>query len=476
MNDVCSTVALVGACFEIITEAVLIARPEWRERDIVDGLRVTALYTELGEKAVCLLSYDICEISPGQADQLKQGVSAELGIEPDQVHVFCTHTHSSSCENDHDIGYLKAKSIKAAAEARTSAKEVREVHFLRVDTGSKYNINRRTEDGPLGTWCLMQSEGCVDDGEAVDGTEWVRNRMKGFGAAPEEVATIRGPFPATRKNDPLLDLVLFPKAGGGYAGGLVRFTAHAVICSAGYWRPNIGRDYPGALCDQLSEHFECPILFLQGPCGDHRPRHRNVGIEERDRIAGGLAKELITRLDALEKFPFDALTNAAVSVPCPLVPGFPSSLQHANEKLADVHKRLEALPHAHKWLKKRKDLAEEAVFYNNALSVLAGRAYLGPDDVAKRQAGIRVSHVGFGNLHLLNFEGELFSTVPAGLENAAGGPTVVTSFADGVTGYLMPPEDFRQGGYEWTWALFEPEAIAGLRNAALELCEKTEFR
>jgi len=462
--------ALVGACIEIITEALIIARPEWRERDVVDDLRVTALYAELGGESVCLLSYDICELSRGQAARLKHAVSQELDTTPpDRVHVFCSHTHSSSCENDHDMAFLESKSSQAARKARDAAERVQTVEFLRVDTGCKYAINRRTLDGPLGTWCLMQSQGCVDNGEFVDGTAWVRDRMGGYGATPDELAGISGPLPATRKNDPYLDLVLFPKADGGYAAGLVRFTAHAVICSAGYWRPNLGRDYPGQLCDRLGQEFGCPILFLQGPCGDHRPRHRAVGIEERDRIANGLAKELIDRRGALQAFPFDRLLNAAASVPCPLAEDFPLTPADAQEKIDQARERLSALPHGARYLKTRKELAERIAFLNHARLALSGRAYLAPDEIAQREARLDVSCVGFGNVHILSFPGELFSTVSMGLENDAAGPTVVASFADGVTGYLMPPEDRAEGGYERTWALFAPEAVAGLRGAAKEM-------
>ena len=77
-------------------------------------------------------------------------------------------------------------------------------------------------------------------------------------------------------------------------------------------------------------------------------------------------------------------------------------------------------------------------------------------------------------MHLLNFPGELFSTVTRGLERETGEPTVVVSFADGVTGYLLPQEDLVQGGYESTWAPFTPESIWGLRTAAVELVQHAD--
>ncbi len=462
--------ARVGAGSEIITEAVLLARPERKDWEVIDDLRVTALYTELEGESVCLLSYDICEITRAEAPRLQWAVAGELGMPADRVHVFCTHTHSSSCGREHDIGFLEARSVDAARQARASARHVREVQFLRVDTGREFNINRRTQGGELGAWCLMQSRGCTDDGEVVDGTQWVRDKMVSYGATSTEAAAIHGPFPAIRPNDPLLDLVLFPDAKGGYVAGLVRFTAHAVVCSAGYWRPNLGRDYPGELCDRLSRQLACPILFLQGPCGDHRPRHRDVGIEERDRIAGGLAKVLLSRLDQARPFPFDRLDNRVRSVPCVVREDLPSTVEQARARADQVRQRLDGLGPGPELLVQRKALAEQASFYDNAVSVLEGFPYLLPGEAETKEAHLVVSRVSFGNVHLLNFPGELFSTAARGLEDAAGGPTLVVSFADGVTGYLMPERDFREGGYEWTYAPFTPASVSGLRSAGVALC------
>lgn len=87
----------------------------------------------------------------------------------------------------------------------------------------------------------------------------------------------------------------------------------------------------------------------------------------------------------------------------------------------------------------------------------------------KKSADFEISHIEFGDVHVLNFPGELFSTVCSGLETAGGEPVVVTSFADGVSGYLLPAGDFKEGGYEWTWALFTPESMANMRRAALKI-------
>ena len=459
----------VGAHSEIITEAVRLGQPERAQWDVTDDLRVTALYAELQGTSVCLLSYDLCEITRDEVLLLKRAVARELKIEQDCVHIFCTHNHSSSDVGGHDMDFLEVRSRQAAATARRSAVEAPEIDFLRVDTSTEYNINRRTRHGALGTWCLMQSRGCKDDGDRVEGTEWVRQKMAGYGATPKEIAEISGPFIADRKNDPLLDLVLFRKAEDGYAGGLVRFTAHPVVCSAGYWRRNIGRDYPGVLCDCLSLEFGCPILFLQGPCGDHRPRHRDVGLDERDRIAKGLAHALTTQFDKAAKFRFDSLKNVVKSVSCTVREDFPASVQEAQKEITHLRQRLASLKRGPDSLRERKDLTERIAFYGNAIGVLEGVSYLLPGEAARKSADFEISSVRFGEVLLLNFPGELFSSICSGFHTAADAPIVVTSFADGVSGYLMPAGDFKQGGYERTWALFAPESMAAMRRTALRI-------
>ena len=80
----------VGASSVIITEAVHLGQPERAKWDLVDDLRVTAFYAELQGTAVCLLSYDLCEITRDEVYHLKHSVARKLKIEPDCIHIFCT--------------------------------------------------------------------------------------------------------------------------------------------------------------------------------------------------------------------------------------------------------------------------------------------------------------------------------------------------------------------------------------------------
>lgn len=460
-----------GAATRGITDALYAMRPEWRqERELVEDLLVIALYLEAGGEAVCLLTYDVCELRRKEVPPLKAAVGARLGISPGRVHAYCTHTHASSIDDsEHDMDILCGRSADAAGEAKEAASPVAEIEFLRVDAGNAFNINRRTASSPFGAWCLMQSRGCEDNGTAVDGTQWARSRLLQWGAREQDASSLEGPFLATRGNDPFLDLILFPSSGGGHAAGLVRFNAHAVVCSAGFWKPNLSRDYPGALCERLAGEFGCPFLFIQGPCGDHRPRHRANGLEERDRIANGLADAALAHLGEIRRFPFTRLSHAHEIVNVPLNARLPHAAEDARRLANEALARRDGLPPGPDTLIERKRLSEEMAFHANAETVLRGESYLTVEEGEQRAAPFTVSRVSFGEVHLLNYPGELFSTVVAGLAHPSGDPLVLGSFADGVTGYLMPPGTQEEGGYESTWALFDPAAVANLREVGRAL-------
>jgi hypothetical protein len=196
---------------------------------------------------------------------------------------------------------------------------------------------------------------------------------------------------------------------------------------------------------------------------------RDVGPQERDRIAQGLANALITRFGTAQKFPFDRLSHTVRSVSCAVREDFPASTQEAQKEITHLRQRLASLKRGPDSLRERKDLTERIAFYRNAIDVLDGLSYLLPGEAARKSADFEISSVRFGEVLLLNFPGELFSSVCSGFHIAADGPVIVTSFADGVSGYLMPAGDFKQGGYEWTWALFAPESMTAMRRTALRI-------
>lgn len=462
--------ARAGAGAAEILSAIQISEPEKYTR--LDTPEIKAFFLQHGKTALCLLSADLCVLNRVQAAAVRQAAAEALGLPLEAAHVAVTHTHApgagAGCPIQLDR--LAAAAAAAARQARQQARPAAKVGYLGVDTGGRFNINRRTRTGNLGVWCLMQSAGCQDNGRAVDGTQWVRDKMRQAGANAEELDLIEGPFVADRPADTRLDLLLLEDAAGQPIAGLARFAAHPVICSNGYWRPNVSRDYPGALCDALSASLSCPILFTQGPTADQRPRHRDVGPEECARIGRGLADALLDNLSHLRRWPFDRLHCARQEITAAVRAEVPATAAEAESQWQESLRQLAAAGHNSVIaLLERKRLVEREKFYQKLVRLPFFLDYLTPEERQSRQARLPVSLVQIGPVRLLQFPGELAATAAQDLAAPDGAPVIVTSYTDGVAGYLLPPADFAEGGYETTSALLAPETALQLRAAGLHL-------
>lgn len=462
--------AMAGAGAAEILTAIQINDPDKYTR--LDTPEIKAFFLQHGQTTVCLLSADLCVINRADALAIRQAVADCLDMPLAAAHICVTHTHApgAGATQACQIDRLAAAAIAAARQARQNARPAAQVGYLGVDTRGQFNINRRTRTGNLGVWCLMQSAGCKDDGHAVDGTQWVRDQMRAAGASDTELDLIEGPFFADRPADTRLDLLLLRDAAGKNIAGLARFAAHAVICSNGYWKPNISRDYPGVLCDTLAAALDCPILFAQGPTADQRPRHRDVGPEECARIGRGLADALLRNLPELRLMPFDRLHCVQREITAAVRAEVPQTAADAEPLLRQCAHKLEKVGHNSLLaLLERKRLKEEEKFFQKLSQLPFFLNYLTPEERRTRQAKLPVSLLQIGPARILQFPGELAAAATLNIAAADGAPLIITSYTDGVAGYLLPPADFAEGGYETTSALLTPETALQLRAAGLQL-------
>jgi hypothetical protein len=451
---------VVGIGCESILDAIRPSLPKDKAFEITDIPKVSVLYVECRETRIGIVSFDLLKMPLDLIEGLKRSVAAALDLDAQNIRVCWTHTHSVRIRDGTDHAILVERSVTAARAARAGALAVDRVGFLRTDTGNAFNINRRSQNSPFGVWSLMQSKGCVDNGNFVDGTEWAREKIRAYGGNETDTAALTGPVPATRKNDPHLDLILFEKAGGGHAAGLVRYTGHPVTCSDSFWKPNVGRDYPGVLCDRLTKQFACPFIFLQGPTGDHRMRHTQVGIGERNRLAEGLSQLVIQHSQALRMFPFDRLESWSVNVPCAVRDEILSTSQAMKDRAREIRATIATLPHGAGTLLERKTLNEQAIFYDIKSSI--------PDDLPSRTRLLPLSCLSFGPIRMMMFPGETASVITAGMDALRDGLTVVTAYTDYNCGYLVTAREISEGGYEAVLMEYHPEHIEHLRTIAEE--------
>ncbi|MCA1597080.1 MAG: hypothetical protein LC772_11755, partial [Chloroflexi bacterium] len=202
-----------------------------------DPIRSSALYLAEGGRQAVILSVDIIGFHPEDDRRLRLELAARLGMDPDAVMTVCTHTHAGPATmnlratGDIEPAWLETvivRSIEAAVRARDEAVPVVASH------GAGYsfaNINRRLPTG---------------NGVAL------------------------APFPGGPCDS--LCRVLLLESDEIPVAVLVQYEMHPVMLGNGNLQ--VSADWVGHLRDKMESALDCPVIFLQGCCGDVNPRLR----------------------------------------------------------------------------------------------------------------------------------------------------------------------------------------------------------
>src|SRR5205085_8302673 len=70
--------------------------------------------------------------------------------------------------------------------------------------------------------------------------------------------------------DPTFSVLLFRSTSGKYLGVMVNYATHPVTLRADNYQ--VSADFPGVLYHRLGAEMDCPVVYLQGCCGDVIPK------------------------------------------------------------------------------------------------------------------------------------------------------------------------------------------------------------
>ncbi len=179
---------------------------------------------------------------------------------------------------------------------------------------------------------------------------------------------------------------------------------------------------------------------------------------------------MLDNLPRLRRYPFDRLHCTQQEITAAVRAEVPATAAEAEPLWQESSRKLAAAGHnSIIALLERKRLLEREKFYQKLARLPFFLDYLAPEERQSRKAGLPVSLVQIGPVRLLQFPGELAATAVQNMAAPDGAPVIVTTYTDGVAGYLLPPGDFAEGGYETTSALLAPETALQLRAAGLHL-------
>ncbi|MEX1137014.1 MAG: neutral/alkaline non-lysosomal ceramidase N-terminal domain-containing protein [Balneolales bacterium] len=263
--------------------------------EVHDPIFVRALVLGDGESKVVIVSWDLVDAGESATEEVRNGISSELGIPANQILVNATHNHSAPWspvynedyrgkeqdtwwairhmppQNDQPeyrkwMNHLIDQTVEAARQAESSSQSAT-LWIGRADV-SEYLLNRRPTHPE---WGIEESN--APEGFNYFHEEWDPNVLLGGAKF--------GPM------DRAMTLLSFRDKAGVNIASVFHLSAHAV--SIYPFMEGISSDWPGVAAKRISESLGGEAIFLQGAAGDITPWKR--GREAVEEMGAGLAEK-----------------------------------------------------------------------------------------------------------------------------------------------------------------------------------------
>lgn len=381
-------------------------RPEG-SKGVHDDLNARALVLDTGDTLLALCSVEILWIWSSIIAKIRQAVAARCPIRPENVFIFCTHTHAGP--GPHVAGDWDTPLADLIADAVVAAYEACQPARLGSGFGQLigYNINRR----------------------------WLN-----------------------RPADPSVGVMRVDTAAGKPLAVLGNYACHAVVMGYdNYW---ISGDWPGYASRQLEAELAAQggegavALFSQGGAGDVNPLTETV----RQRLAAAHPVGTIGRLTSFYGR-FDVGLPDSWNIEDRAGGTFfeCETIGRAySAEVMRVWRMIDTTPEVPVWT--------ERVTVNGAVGPdeppgegLPPEYYEILPEIEKGKIPMEIMLAGIGSAVLVSQPGEVFSETAVELRKVAqqmgyAFPWLV-SYANGAYAYLPPENAFNEGGYEVSWAL-----------------------
>jgi neutral ceramidase len=378
---------------------------------------------------------DLVGVGSQVVSRVRQLAADELALQPANVLVAATHTHSCP---------LEVNPAEPTPFAETLARGVlRSIHeavaalqpvSLRVGTVTVDTIsqNRRDPAGPI-----------------------------------ETVATV---------------LAATPEGGGRPTVTLVNYACHSTVLE--YDNMEYSPDFPGAMARFLEREIGGTAIYLQGAAGDINPvwmRHDFAEVERVGGILGAAATRVVHELEPLgqgqwcinlswsediEKPAPGTLLTATPLAATQVILELPRRPKRTPADLQAEMDQLEAQRSAAPDLASRHELTARINQLDTEWAV-ASRLGQGPLRSATEAVEIQAMRLS-DDCALVSLPGEFFVETGSAIRAASGIPNLlIAGYANAMLGYVPPESAFAFAGYEVGRADFEPKAEREISEAAV---------
>lgn len=421
-------------------------------------LRVRVAIFSDDSGALVIASLDLGTLAPWWASRFSGAVASVLSVEPHQVLISCTHTHSSplggvvfgSSPDDFYLEIVEEALLTACRAARHNAQPATLSFGESQTTGIAFNRRPVLEGEEVAT----QTNVCEPD---------VVGAFVRFESEPDQT----------------LQVLVARRGDGSVLGGFVSFACHPHIMGV---EPVHSADFAGAVADGFSELVGGTFLFLQGASGDvgwqdltrpvdwwpsrwgARPETTSVapGIEEQapwnpiarvNRLSGELIHFAQLALERAAPLTSTQIASSSVILDIPHRTAGPEQVRQAYAFLADPAADVDEfnlLATGHRYTFGNNDVLQQA-FARETISVAALHTLGGP---SARIASVEVRAHRIGDVGIAAFPAEMFNRFAVAVKDSSPfSHTVVCGLANGNFGYVPTRSAFSRGGYETRLAM-----------------------
>ena len=397
---------------------------ERRAEVIHDPLHVRSFVLESDTTGVAVVVCDLIGVSRTHLDQSKEKIKDAIGLEPSQVLICCTHTHTGAQTGKDAYTEFVVERISDSVRLAWEGRQPAEVGWGR-GTEERVVFNRRYR---------------MKDGSARTNP----------GVGNPEVAEPLGPI------DPEVGVLCLRQPNGGTIGLLGNYTLHYV--GGGDHQQAISADYFGLFGEFIQRmRGESFVAALSnGACGDINnidvlggARPKNDRYQHTERVAALIAAHA-----------FWAWNEMTFSGDVPLGAEMEEVMLKRREPLSDEE------------MARIRELEQQKKNLTMAERLLVWRASQQTTDLPE-QVPTWVQALRIGDLALVGVPGELF--VGLGLEIKQRSPfsqTMVLELANDSLGYIPTRQAFEEGGYEATSCRFRPGVGEQIVDKAVALLSR----
>jgi hypothetical protein len=405
---------------------------------IHDRLWSSAFYLSDGNEQVLFIANDIIFISKEIAKSIRNEISKQTGMKPENIMITATHTHSGPSTVDYAsvqadpivpkadqkyVEFMKDCIVQAGIEAVNAAQDAKIGLGIADDTG--VGTNRRNPNGPADHQVPVL---LVKNAKTNDNIVCMLVCSMHPTVMHEDSTLVSGDFP-----------------------GLARI----------YLQKNVvGED--------------CSVLHHTGPAGNQSPRHvTNANtFDEAERLGNILGKAVeksLANIKFKDDLKLSVITDSLNDLPRKSFP----SVKEAENKLQNAVQKLQQLRENNA---PKQDIrtAECDWFGAEEVLTLSKAAQDGSLEKAYQSClPAEIQIIRIGDWNFVGWPGEIFIEYALQVKTAEPNTFVISLSNGEMQGYIATQEAAKEGGYEASNALFNYETGNIFVNRTLQLIKNS---